>query len=64
MVFPVYAAVAALYAVAGPHDWLGRIVSVLCSLGAIALLYGIVRRLDGERTALVALRTPASASAV
>ncbi len=53
--FPLYnAAVAVVYAVAGPHDWLGRIVSVLCSLGAIALLYGIVRRLDNERTALVA----------
>jgi hypothetical protein len=53
--FPLYnAVVAAFYAVAGSHDWLGQIVSVFCSLGAVALLYGIVRRLDDERTALVA----------
>lgn len=53
--FPLYnAVVAALYAVAGPHDWLGQIVSVFCSLGMIALFYGVVRRLDGEQTALVA----------
>ncbi|MBI5684866.1 MAG: glycosyltransferase family 39 protein [Verrucomicrobia bacterium] len=53
--FPLYnAVVAAFYAVAGPRDWLGQIVSVLCSLGMVALFYGIVRRLEGERTALVA----------
>jgi Dolichyl-phosphate-mannose-protein mannosyltransferase len=53
--FPLYnAAVAVLYAILGPHDVLGRIVSLACSLGALALFYGIVRRLDGERTALLA----------
>ena len=53
--FPLYnAVVASLYAIAGPRDGMGRIVSVLCSLGAVALFYGIVRRLDGDRAALVA----------
>jgi len=53
--FPLYnAVVAVFYAVAGSRDWLGHIVSVLCSLGMVALFYGIVRRLEGEQTALVA----------
>lgn len=53
--FPLYnALVAMVYSVGGLHEWLGQLVSLGCSLGAVLLLYGIVRRTDGERIAIVA----------
>ena len=53
--FPLYAGiVAALYALFGLHDWLGQVVSLAAALGSVAFLYGIVRRLDGPRTAFAA----------
>jgi 4-amino-4-deoxy-L-arabinose transferase-like glycosyltransferase len=53
--FPLYNALVALAcALAGPREWLGQLVSLLCSLGAVALLYGIVRRTDDEHTARAA----------
>lgn len=53
--FPLYNAMVAMaYAVGGLHEWFGQMVSLVCSLGAILFLYGIVRRMEGERIALVA----------
>jgi 4-amino-4-deoxy-L-arabinose transferase-like glycosyltransferase len=53
--FPLYnALVAVLYAVFGLHEWLGQLVSLTCSMGAILFVYGIARRTDGERVAVVA----------
>jgi len=53
--FPFYvAAVASLYGLLGEHEWLGLVVSLAFSLGGVLLLYGIVRRVDGEQTALAA----------
>lgn len=53
--FPFYVGlVAPLYALFGEHGWLGQMVSLACSLGGVLLLYGIVRRVDGERNALIA----------
>lgn len=53
--FPLYnALVAAAYVVGGARDWLGQLVSLGCSIGAVLLFYGIVRRTDGGRTGLAA----------
>ncbi|MBI5397017.1 MAG: glycosyltransferase family 39 protein [Verrucomicrobia bacterium] len=53
--FPLYNALVAMaYAVAGVRDWLGQLVSLGCSAGAVLLLYGTVRRTDGGRIALAA----------
>jgi len=51
--FPVFSFVVALgYAVFGDHDWVGRIFSVVFSLGTIVFLYLLIRKHIDERTAL------------
>lgn len=53
--FPLYNALVAMtYAVGGVHEWLGQCVSLICSVGSVLFLYGIVRRTEGERVAWVA----------
>ena len=55
--FPLYPfIVALLYAAAGgSYEWLGRLVAVLCSTAAAAVLYGLGRRLGmGQLGALLA----------
>jgi 4-amino-4-deoxy-L-arabinose transferase-like glycosyltransferase len=55
MELPLYNALGAMaYALFGAHEWLGQAVSLACSLGAVLLLYGIVRRTEGEPVAWVA----------
>jgi 4-amino-4-deoxy-L-arabinose transferase-like glycosyltransferase len=61
--FPLYNALVAMaYAMGGVREWLGQIVSLACSMGAVLFLYGIARRTDGERvavtTAALAALTP------
>lgn len=53
---PLYnAAVALLYRLTGGvHEWLGRLVSALCAVGAAGFLFSLVRRLHGEAEALLA----------
>jgi hypothetical protein len=51
--FPLYPFVVALtYAVAGPADAIGRLVSIACSIVTIFALFSLVRRVLDERTAL------------
>jgi len=52
MEFPAYQyAVALLYRVAGERDWLGRWVSIICSLVSILFFHELVARAAGARVA-------------
>ncbi|MEK7476299.1 MAG: glycosyltransferase family 39 protein [Candidatus Coatesbacteria bacterium] len=52
MEFPAYHfSVACLYRVFGEHDWLGRWLSILCSLLAIVFLHGLVAGVASRRAA-------------
>jgi hypothetical protein len=52
MEFPAYQfSVACLYRVLGEHDWLGRWLSILCSLLAIVCLHGLVAGVASPRAA-------------
>ena len=53
--------VAVLYRMFGVHDFLGRVVSILCSLGAMFVLYDLARRALGTRAALWAALLVATA---
>lgn len=53
--FPLYTyLVALLYAPFGVHEWLGRLVSALFSVGAVLMTFRLVARLSGSLTALYA----------
>ncbi|MCF6284063.1 MAG: glycosyltransferase family 39 protein [Candidatus Hydrogenedentes bacterium] len=44
---------AALYALFGMHDWVGRVMPLLYALAGLCFFYGFVRRWGGSTTALV-----------
>jgi 4-amino-4-deoxy-L-arabinose transferase-like glycosyltransferase len=53
--FPLYTyLVALLYAPFGVHEWLGRLVSVAFSVGAVLMTFRLVARLSGSLAALYA----------
>jgi len=53
MEFPLYSfLISLLYALFTPNDMWGRLLSVLCSIGAVTSLFFLVRKVLGETTAL------------
>ncbi|GAB4214778.1 MAG: hypothetical protein OHK0022_53840 [Roseiflexaceae bacterium] len=53
--FPLYTySLALLYGLFGVHEWIGRLLTALCSAGAVAALYALARPLLGRRGAAYA----------
>ncbi|HEU4324871.1 MAG TPA: glycosyltransferase family 39 protein, partial [Roseiflexaceae bacterium] len=53
--FPLYTySLALLYGLFGVHEWIGRLLTALCSAGAVAALYALARPTLGRRGAAYA----------